>query len=76
MRSHPMWVRELKLKYLGYGLINAKSHPMWVRELKLGIQLWLLTYPASHPMWVRELKRTLGKNKETSDRRTLCGCVN
>ena len=37
MRSHPTWVRGLKLSCLGAGLILAASHPTWVRGLKLGV---------------------------------------
>ena len=34
MRSHPTWVRELKLSVAsGFGS-TSKSHPTWVRELK------------------------------------------
>ena len=34
MRSHPTWVRELKLNLLLRLLTLSLSHPTWVRELK------------------------------------------
>ena len=34
MRSHPMWVRGLKLNRSIPTWDNDKSHPMWVRGLK------------------------------------------
>mgnify|MGYP004485715133 CR=1 FL=1 len=33
-RSHPMWVRGLKLPSPQYGSAAQVSHPMWVRGLK------------------------------------------
>ena len=35
MRSHPTWVRGLKLIHLTGRLKRIKSHPTWVRGLKL-----------------------------------------
>ena len=59
LRSHPMWVRGLKLG-LGYSLsYDDESHPMWVRGLKLfitDVSKWVYL---SHPMWVRGLKLPL-----------------
>ena len=34
MRSHPTWVRGLKLFVLLYLFLYDKSHPTWVRGLK------------------------------------------
>ena len=34
MRSHPTWVRGLKLEPDGNGFLNLVSHPTWVRGLK------------------------------------------
>ena len=34
-KSHPMWVRGLKLSAISLNLYKNKSHPMWVRGLKL-----------------------------------------
>ena len=34
-RSHPSWVRGLKLNLFGQDKINQLSHPSWVRGLKL-----------------------------------------
>ena len=34
MRSHPTWVRGLKLSYLPYRYRFNSSHPTWVRGLK------------------------------------------
>ena len=35
VRSHPMWVRGLKLAYQKIVNDHYKSHPMWVRGVKL-----------------------------------------
>ena len=35
MRSHPTWVRGLKLYSSSVGYCISKSHPTWVRGLKL-----------------------------------------
>ena len=34
-RSHPVWVRGLKLIRIGYIVHVMESHPVWVRGLKL-----------------------------------------
>ena len=34
MRSHPTWVRGLKLAIVQVGVIRDVSHPTWVRGLK------------------------------------------
>ena len=34
MRSHPTWVRGLKLRRELYFVLHALSHPTWVRGLK------------------------------------------
>ena len=36
-KSHPTWVRGLKLFDYGYILQIIQSHPTWVRGLKLNI---------------------------------------
>ena len=41
-KSHPEWVRGLKLTDANFGVFNAKSHPEWVRGLKLGNTIQLL----------------------------------
>ena len=38
MRSHPTWVRGLKLKDMFTSLVEGVSHPTWVRGLKLTTQ--------------------------------------
>ena len=70
-----MWVRGLKLKYLGYGLINAKSHPMWVRGLKLAITSARTLTPVAPYVgaWIETDLVELCKSRYL--RRTLCGCV-
>ena len=35
MRSHPTWVRGLKLHVVSQEQTSATSHPTWVRGLKL-----------------------------------------
>ena len=34
-RSHPTWVRGLKLMFLVLKVLKLRSHPTWVRGLKL-----------------------------------------
>ena len=55
-RSHPMWVRGLKLLLKKYNNFVGMSHPMWVRGLKLLPCLSGCKLAVSHPMWVRGLK--------------------
>ena len=55
-RSHPTWVRGLKLASNTKNQNHQKSHPTWVRGLKLSKgSLPELPY-VSHPTWVRGLK--------------------
>ena len=55
-KSHPMWVRGLKLDK-GYNYaFSGKSHPMWVRGLKHFEHVSEQKESESHPMWVRGLK--------------------
>ena len=35
MRSHPTWVRGLKLVNSEFAVTDVESHPTWVRGLKL-----------------------------------------
>ena len=37
MRSHPTWVRGLKLSELLINFSSLKSHPTWVRGLKQSV---------------------------------------
>ena len=55
-RSHPMWVRGLKLIIDGNTSQPIMSHPMWVRGLKLNVRPGISHNIKSHPMWVRGLK--------------------
>ena len=55
-KSHPMWVRGLKLYLVFIVLFTGKSHPMWVRGLKRNTLLIEEHTNRSHPMWVRGLK--------------------
>ena len=55
-RSHPTWVRGLKLADVVAMFEQIVSHPTWVRGLKpsyFNISRWFL---GSHPTWVRGLK--------------------
>ena len=56
MRSHPTWVRGLKLWSLCSAKSLAESHPTWVRGLKPIITPTAFTKRWSHPTWVRGLK--------------------
>ena len=55
-RSHPEWVRGLKLPADVLTTSESKSHPEWVRGLKLNLLLHLYEQAKSHPEWVRGLK--------------------
>ena len=55
-KSHPMWVRGLKLAKRKRAYCHLLSHPMWVRGLKLEKLLIIHARLLSHPMWVRGLK--------------------
>ena len=56
MRSHPTWVRGLKLSIMCNIPRFRMSHPTWVRGLKhVKHEIYsVLTW--SHPTWVRGLK--------------------
>mgnify|MGYP004704562473 CR=1 FL=1 len=41
MRSHPTWVRELKLNTSRKKWGECPSHPTWVRELKHNVLFFL-----------------------------------
>ena len=76
VKSHPTWVRGLKL-LLGKPVVaRDESHPTWVRGLKhisllmvKGLCAW------SHPTWVRGLKRPSYDGLAAGPCRTLHGCV-
>ena len=74
-KSHPMWVRGLKLSVFVKCLRVIRSHPMWVRGLKHYQLFTRVYYFTSHPMWVRGLKPTPIKHIKHTLSRTLCGCV-
>ena len=55
-KSHPEWVRGLKLdNCMGSGT-TAMSHPEWVRGLKQPYRITVKRDIMSHPEWVRGLK--------------------
>ena len=56
MRSHPVWVRGLKLVLVVEQFPTGRSHPVWVRGLKLTIIANFVSKLLSHPVWVRGLK--------------------
>ena len=56
-KSHPEWVRGLKLEKSEIESRSSESHPEWVRGLKLHRELRIRLVTASHPEWVRGLKR-------------------
>ena len=76
MRSHPTWVRGLKL-YGNYATQTSYvSHPTWVRGLKLFAVVCLNGSQQSHPTWVRGLKPpVLLPQWFPLPGRTLRGCV-
>ena len=75
IKSHPTWVRGLKLSGLNDYNRNAKSHPTWVRGLKLSHGLIDDATEKSHPTWVRGLKLKKNLRICLMLRRTLRGCV-
>ena len=55
-RSHPVWVRGLKLPQHFGAKTACVSHPVWVRGLKHSISKNSPLPHLSHPVWVRGLK--------------------
>ena len=74
-RSHPMWVRGLKLAVRHIACLRVVSHPMWVRGLKLESMRTSNEILGSHPMWVRGLKHVENEVQTNAQSRTPCGCV-
>ena len=56
-RSHPAWVRGLKLNLINEHEPGETSHPAWVRGLKRITSRLNKAEHSSHPAWVRGLKR-------------------
>ena len=56
-KSHPTWVRGLKLLSICYEISNLRSHPTWVRGLKPNGVRKSCFSSRSHPTWVRGLKQ-------------------
>ena len=56
LKSHPTWVRGLKLAYQKIYSDFYRSHPTWVRGLKPLSFLKNVKGKMSHPTWVRGLK--------------------
>ena len=54
--SHPLGVRELKLRTEEYKVDEKWSHPLGVRELKPIVWVFWGCKSPSHPLGVRELK--------------------
>ena len=55
-KSHPTWVRGLKLALSLVPVLILKSHPTWVRGLKHVAEVFVGVACVSHPTWVRGLK--------------------
>ena len=55
-KSHPVWVRGLKLLLRLSPQHVAPSHPVWVRGLKQRLSNKPNPKEWSHPVWVRGLK--------------------
>ena len=75
MRSHPTWVRGLKLSISNSIRKLNGSHPTWVRGLKLRRKKKRYAFSKSHPTWVRGLKLPIFKLSLSTLSRTLRGCV-
>ena len=75
VKSHPTWVRGLKLSRKAVGETNQGSHPTWVRGLKHGKEKIRVKTSLSHPTWVRGLKLTCVGIIFVGAGRTLRGCV-
>ena len=65
IKSHPTWVRGLKLSLKPFYQICEVSHPTWVRGLKLLRAFCKNATVSSHPTWVRGLKRKYAKLENT-----------
>ena len=61
-KSHPTWVRGLKLISVFIVSNSAWSHPTWVRGLKQVTKAIHVPGCESHPTWVRGLKPVLSIN--------------
>jgi len=73
IKSHPTWVRGLKLSLKPFYQICEVSHPTWVRGLKHERDNFRLAMRIkSHPTWVRGLKllRAFCKNATVSSHPT------
>ena len=74
-RSHPVWVRGLKLVVGNIEVVNLGVAPR--------VGAWIETRPGrisgartkSHPVWVRGLKHARGGFPGRGQSRTPCGCV-
>ena len=75
MKSHPEWVRGLKLRVTIWVILRVTSHPEWVRGLKLIRSLAGGAKYVSHPEWVRGLKLSCLCFRLLTPRRTPSGCV-
>ena len=58
-KSHPTWVRGLKLAPLKDAVTRHRSHPTWVRGLKPSLVTRNVRSIGSHPTWVRGLKQRI-----------------
>ena len=75
MRSHPTWVRGLKLQDVTVTLAGRSSHPTWVRGLKLSLK-GILCHLCVAPYvgaWIETSLFVMSLNTALS--RTLRGCV-
>ena len=63
VKSHPTWVRGLKLERDVEDKGSTLSHPTWVRGLKHGRGKGKDRHKQSHPTWVRGLKPVAGNDK-------------
>ena len=75
MRSHPTWVRGLKLCSRCISNLRVMSHPTWVRGLKHSTNIHDIAGGESHPTWVRGLKLGCLDACHLVGGRTLRGCV-
>ena len=62
VKSHPTWVRGLKLSIIFAAHNKKQSHPTWVRGLKPIAAAQNKKIAMSHPTWVRGLKQVKKSN--------------
>ena len=75
IKSHPMWVRGLKLAFKRIGVEASPVAPHVGAWIETFFTITFFLVYRSHPMWVRGLKLLGSIICKIIIRRTPCGCV-